>query len=715
DGVRFEGCRFTNRDTGSLNAWHDGIFSTNSSFIVTKYGTRRSRFYGFRYAINMRNAYGTNFTTAINRTDFDTNGVGIFIDAQPSVHVAECSFRIGQGIPVTDVATSDFDGCHQNIGIFQRNSLFFTIEGNKFKGLQTPLGYSHFYTFGVVVANEPENNVIYRNKFDSLKVAAYGVGQDNAYGYAGLRVACDTFLYNYQDIAASTDGGSPPQGIYPDQNGSQAAGNIFGTSTYHIVNGNGCRPIHYYYDAGVTGAQPTSLLALTPTWSVLYLTVNPTTNTTTCPATYPGGSSPDLVALNPSTLASQKTTFNTARKAGNDSGVIYRAKIDFGNTDSLITYARTTADTAGLITTMAACAPWASTEVLDSVAATHKLNYAQQLEMFVANPDNWSDGTYLAYMAAKYTLLPDDVTSLQILAPNNRRTKLTNSLMDNSQKMDAAARKVLLAMGAPVNPSVSVSDTTGLGICTDPTSIYYLLDSNKTYGTPDSTDAFLKRVDRMWAVYYRARLAYTRGKYGYADTIMATVDSMATLYNADQTEKGDWQNLWSVLYTAAQNGRDMYHLTSADVAGINNVGTNPVFTGNAARPIEYYTGTPSGPDRPLPFFLPCLVVYESGGKPGHSTTESQNAAPEVLLSGRTCIAYPNPATSQVTFGYSTTAPGGIWLVVTNLHGEKVLDRRNTESNGCIQWDTRNVVPGIYFYQANDANGPIAKAKVVIMK
>jgi hypothetical protein len=230
EGIKFAGCNFINKNTYELNIQRgDGIYAVNSGFQVLPIcapfisgcsSPQRSKFTGFRNGINIKGSFSLTPTTTVDMVDFDSCGIGVFVTAQDHVSVTECTFKIGRGVNANDVTSDYFEGCFQNVGILSRNSSQFRIEGNNFKGVANTrsTSYSNQYSFGTIVANEPTDNTVYRNQFDSLTRGILAIGHDwfGRPGYlpsSGLRVTCNQFGYNNQDLAVHTDGSSALQKV----------------------------------------------------------------------------------------------------------------------------------------------------------------------------------------------------------------------------------------------------------------------------------------------------------------------------------------------------------------------------------------------------------------------------------------------------------------------------------------------------------------------
>lgn len=80
------------------------------------------------------------------------------------------------------------------------------------------------------------------------------------------------------------------------------------------------------------------------------------------------------------------------------------------------------------------------------------------------------------------------------------------------------------------------------------------------------------------------------------------------------------------------------------------------------------------------------------------------------------IAYPNPATSNVTVAYDLSGISSVGsgrLVITNLVGSKVLSRPLSGTSGKVNVDLSNLDSGIYFYSIEVGGKLLATRKLIV--
>ncbi len=75
--------------------------------------------------------------------------------------------------------------------------------------------------------------------------------------------------------------------------------------------------------------------------------------------------------------------------------------------------------------------------------------------------------------------------------------------------------------------------------------------------------------------------------------------------------------------------------------------------------------------------------------------------------------YPNPGSGDITITYNLPGSAEASLVITNILGEKVMERSFNGSNGKINWNTGTIPGGIYTYHLFSGAGTVSKGKLVV--
>lgn len=627
-GVSFQGCDFLNRDTfATQKGVGVGISSLNAGFNVSAVcltpthclicpclGMKNSRFCGFLNGVHIGDVMGNDFTVSIDHAILDSCGVGVFTDVQNHVSCTEDTFRVGWGVPVTDVA----DGCMQNIGILTQNAHQFRTEANYFEG--NPSGaassVSGWINMGTaVIGSSPhyvdtQMNTVYRNTFDSLSVGVFAFD-----GNFWLSILCNHFSNNGTDIYVTADNPTTYVyygGIYWDQGSfTQSAGNTFSNSVNNIINtamtaAGTPTTISYFYDVANSAEYPShispSSVYVTPITSQNYCVptfgnlgaatavplqpLSPVAiNADNC-AFKPNGSTYFVQPFAPVILdslgfAAYRFMYSTNKQILSDYLDVLDSLIDFGNTDSLINYIDTVTNTDSLYSTLLTGSPFLSEDAIsEATIYNNQLTTAQTFQVLEHNPDVLRDPVFFGTMVTSYSFSPNQYSALDtsIVDSFTLRSIINDSIHVAIMGMDNASNVIMMALEAPVDPQYPFVDIYDHGVCQDSTSMYYLLDSNANYTNIDSVDTWLQNIGRLWTYY--ARVGYYNQipdarnlpQYGIADSIFQSINGILTT-RPDYTTYQTMSTVWRVLYGAEQDGRNITSLNSNEIATLDTFST----------------------------------------------------------------------------------------------------------------------------------------------
>ncbi len=746
EGVTFSGCQFLNRDTFAISRLiGEAIDAVNSDFYVSAAcpsssplylcltPSIRSRFCGFTNAIMIHGLFQPGLAPNIDNADFDSVSVGVNVATFSDVTTTRCNFAVGHGLSVGDVSSPAFTGCYQNIGILLQACPQFKMEGNNFIG-KPNLSLSDWYNFGTVVSNTGGfTNTVYRNSFDTLTYGVYTTGINNDYGMPhqagkGLKIFCNNFLDNSCDIyvnssglpLASYGGISVTQGTpIPGSTTFTSAANTFSTlSTENICNYGA--NIDYYYNSGVTAEYPFHTCApITPPLSGnIYLHATDSSNScpssfSMFPAPYWGG-----VTIEPLGLTGHKQNFYNNRTAYQDSIAVYNSLIDFGNTDSMINVINGSRDTSTLYSTLSNGSPYISVAALESVGSLSKLPYYSMLQLLKQNPDDLRKGYFLPIMQAEYNFSTADFDTLIAASTNTtRRTNLEVAMNGTIASMANEATTILLALKTPIDTNLTITaDSTWSGICTDSTSVYYLLDSNTIYLGLDSIDTWLQNTGELWASYDRVGYHNFRNGPDDANNIFNNIgNSLPAGSSPDTAAYITYGKVWNAIYDAESAGGNLYSLNSSEIASLDTSST-PAFTYNSGLVMINGITALVNPTNTNYTFYPCVSVSLSGGKHGVSGTNTPPPITNIGSGNNQFSAYPNPTSGVVTFSYNVPDAGGnMKIVISNIMGEAITQIEMVGKSGNVYWDSRNLAAGVYLYQASSDKGIISKGKLVVIK
>jgi len=729
EGVSFSNDVFYNRDTVLLDkGLGDGIHAVNAGFNVSGGNTS---FSGFTNGIDIQGLMGYDPIISIDSASFDTVSVGVYVSGITGVSVTRGNFTVGHGRGVNDASSPSFTGCYQNIGIMMQNTAHFRMEGNNFEG--KPRSIYGWDNYGAVVANSGENiNTVYRNTFgDSLTMGVYAIGGNYLSGFTGLEISCDTFLENVNDLYIASDGGAYAQGIgYYQGSPGSPAGNTFYGSTQNIVNN--CDLIDYFYSNPLYAAD----YPYYHTSGSGIVMLSPSSEENSCPSSFAtthgsSGWREGTGALDPSTLRTDEAAFRANQAVFLDSQAVYNGLIDFGNTDSLVSIIQLSNDTAALYTTLHGGKPFISETALDTVTAYMALPYYSMMQVLQQNPDDLHDNAFLTYVQAAYSLSISDMDLLAAAASNTtRRTTLEQTMGALQTTLANEGNVILMALKSASDTNVSVADTTGAGICTDSTSIYFGLDSNSVYWGLDSVDAWLQNIGGVSAQYARVGYYNFLGQYSTANRIFAGIGGTLPATGADRTEYNSYTTLWGVIYNAELAGRNIWELNLSEIAELDTSSV-PVVTYNTAAQLVYnYTtgvagsplGGPAGPPV-APSGTPTTACYygilDDGGRHAHPGIVAPTPSPVININDVNApvqfSVYPNPTSGIVTFSYNVPYGGDMNITVTNIVGEEVANLHSSKRADNVYWDPKAVPAGVYLYRASNGNGMVSKGKVVVVK
>lgn len=763
-GIKIAGCSFLNRDWRLSGAGEGvGINSFNASFSVVPHCSnldlssgvclsswRRPYFAGLEDGVVYKTTLWNYDMTYVDKSDFDSMSIGVLASGPGHIMVSGSNFIVGRANPY-DSTVIGTPACG-NIGVAVLNAPLALVTENRFVGraLSGPVVYPNFYKYGTVVVGSggmPKD--ILKNKFDSLTEGVRSVGNNriptitsSMYSY-GLHLRCNSFKANYYDISATSDGSSSPQGLGPQMGAiNNPLKNTF-TGSFVNIN-NAVLPFTYYYDNLFTS---TERPGGTPSGVVMVGTSNVNN---TCALLYnpPGtgssgssSSSSDFTALDMSTLSNVKASYyqNNSSLSGY---VASRAQqLDMGGqTNYLKNYIDTATSDTALYQLLRSASPWLSVEVILHVPTSGILSYDQMDSILTSNPDVLQNSDVLlslleffAELQQNDPQLPDYVSHLKDAANYvSTRTPLEANITSSLYNREEAGRKVIFALASLSDTSVSVSDTTGLGICLDSNSVYYTLDSNTRYYGADSLDAWLQRIGGYDAPYERMGLYLAKGQYLKADSIYAAIDS-TLLPPEDIPSYRSFGKLMNVLSQAYANGRNIFTLNTQDIASLDTFTAHELNFNRARRMLwnlstsivdatslttsPLTVGTPFIPFKDM---LCVAVLYP----PSPTEKQIRYRAPYKIIGKRKVKemylnVYPNPSKDIVTFEFkipeTILRAGAARLSIADAIGMEVATYEVDESIGKVRWNSKAAPAGVYVYQLSSATGVLSSGKVVILK
>jgi hypothetical protein len=727
EGIAFRGCKFANLYS-LYKGWDDGIRAIDAGFSVMPYCSvsgpsgcsftpTRCSFSGFLNGVYTREIVPSGYpqSVSIDQADFDTVTVGVNISVQKVVSVTRCKFNIGRGINNTfiDTATGLPNACGRNMGIMTQSSLTFRIEENTFTGVTNSFGISPWHNIGVLTIRAGNaTNRIYRNSFDHLTYGTLGIGENSptypAYPGFGVQVTCNSFNTNTNDIYSGGTYANEGIGIKqmgPNPTYTTSASNTFSGSTKNVVNPNYGRVLDYYYNFSGTLLTSGNVVQYNATNDQCPSKIGVPSGTTLLPSYMTAA----VTSVDAAELASYKSAFYNAKASYAAAVADFENTIDLGNTDSVKLVIDTSMDVTKLFQELTAISPYLSADALKEVVAiAGAQNYSDVLDLLAMNPEVIRDYDLLTEMANTLNMGSQDFDDLWATAStvSTARTALEDNMRMAGAAMDENATVIMMALKSPMDTNVSVLDTTFNGVCMDTNSVYYLIDTNSVYASADTVDQWLQNIGTINAEYERVALKYFQGNYSGANNLFTSINTQ-NLTSEEMAEHNLYAGIWSVMYTAALDGRSFFQLDSAEIATLDTAGIPYVGSSAAKIRISNIRVNPR-------YDFPC-----TSAPPASKTVREGRDRRTALGNGYRLRAYPNPSSGIVTFEYtlpkSLKPNEDVRIVVLNVVGEKVMERRVAGNTGKLQWDSQSLPSGVYIYQASNDGGVFGKGKLVLVK
>lgn len=740
-GVKFGGCQFYNRDDNAQNhgkgygiyCYDAGanIYSTCTGISIPCTSWQRTQFTGFGNGIKVDGTLTPYYTIGVDGADFDSCTIGIKADHFNGVTTTHSSFKIGDGTPL-ELLDGD---CHQNIGIWHRYCEAFGVEDNTFNGYTYTGQPSDMQNIGVIVENSALpfaqqnpmagdtfattfHNEVYKDSFTSLTKACWALGPNaagNNLDDNGLVYKCNTFVDN--DSAIIVNGGLAEGIAYFQGHTNQSNGNIYSSSGGHNnYIKNTARGFWYYHHGGAEA--PNSLS------SVLQIGVSTASAGNSCGDHY--GSLP----WDNTGIAIGKTAWHGLKTRVDSLKGVYNGLIDCGNATGLHAYVDTmTSDSAIAVSNMLlSCSPYLSRYIVAHVANMDILSSSQLMHVLFANPDLLHDSELIRFLAhdIPHRLSSGDMISLNDSATNTTaRTAMESQIAELSDSLGWIGNLLMASM------------------------------KDSTYTDVDSIPKWLYNMHSEYADYDVVGYYYSRGQLDSAAAVLGRIparygyDSLLTVLTADTTgtvvaslnlarlrQVLNYQGytiIYGILTDLAADSLSLDSLSDSQLHLLNTLASEGDAVAFKASDIA------SGIiNRTSPWQVGCAIIRiddgyadtHLGDKPGRdgnkgnvgysqltnyfSKTEKGNSKSKA--GGEMLAVYPNPASDYVTFDYNVqNLNGKLSLRISDTKGV-LLQRFDISSRqGQIRWETRGIVPGVYFYQLSNGEQTIKSGKVTILR
>ncbi len=450
--IDIKGCTFINSrpNTVGYSSRGGGIYAYNAQFTVgdtTLYSRIiNTDFRGLNYGIRALKSPMGPSQVAVTGAGFTSNRGGIYLSGFQEVSPVELKQN-------TFTLLENFDQDNQ-YGIYLENCSGYKVSLNSVSGNKNVGGEQ----FGIIVNNSgPENNYIYKNYFQNLKVGIQGFNinrNDDPQSPTGLRLICNQFVNtgcaNDFLINENLENPAYQPGIAYNQrnaanisNGTQEpAGNIFtfnhGTDTT-VVN----------YDINIENSVSSILYTHHTTSTILNIRLKPDKvsdsskvayvafpdfpfdSTDSCPnGFYPEGP-----------VESIKESINESDYKADSLSTLLKMLIDAGSTDSLKTIVdySFSAQLYELYQDLMSASPYLSdTVVKASIEKEEVLPNAMIRDIMVANPQSSKSEALLATLDNRFTPMPDSMWAeiLQGMDIIGAKERLEDELVGWLQRKD---------------------------------------------------------------------------------------------------------------------------------------------------------------------------------------------------------------------------------------------------------------------------------------
>jgi hypothetical protein len=692
-GVAIQGCQFNNTITNRFPILGEhngrGIFAIDADFIVeplcpisVPYPLEctdpiRTSFTNFREAIRVKRVSG-NYTFSVNKTDFNTNRVGIYSEGVNNMLITRNNFNINN---------QNKNAWHYGVLVDVGNA--FRVEENNFTGPSTSFNANNNYTMGIVMRQTGANsNQVYKNTFTKTRLANLAEGNNNDPlndQVTGLQYLCNEQNQNDYDVVALPEyysqrgtgirgfqgnpGNVDGQGVISAQN--SFSNNLGGDDLLNLAD----RRVIYMWD---------SQLRHKP-----IITANVYSANSTEGASAPGCPTKFRVGLEPRTpLTAGDRDAALVRLAGHqanyqDLGYLYQSLLNGGNRDALVANIELdwSDDMWEMRNKLLEQSPNLTTDVLFEVAETHILPRAMLMEVLLANIKAAQDQKLLKHLR---TQIPNPLTD-----------EMIDLLMDVSEP--DSWRKTLSMRLAKVN--------------TDRTEVLHtLLGDALVQPTVNTTEVreLWTKVNTPDAYYAIAESHLSEGNYTEALAAAQSVAVKFPYYVKDQyNEHQDYLTVLGLKQEVLASGRALNELTGEELAVLEQI-TQHTYAAAAGQAFNLLNLNGRAM-HDYEFHFPTIPTRRKAAKVANPMQRLGQLLTEVAV-------YPNPATDYLTFEYQLPEYVKECLVeISDFTGKKIKEVILKNSRGIYNLDTRAMAAGIYIYTIRHEGSILNTNKFSIIK
>ena len=680
DGVKFYGCDFKDERstfydqfTQSIGIWTiDADFSVlplcNDYSIADCWSCPtliidKSSFKGLNIGV-----YSTQSTTSssyvIDRANFINNLFGNLNVGNDNASIIRSRFEVG-----TKETVSPY---YPMFGIINYGATGLTILQNEFVPYEDLPSNIDFHT-GIWNKDTGDDfNIIFKNDFSQMGYAnlATGLNNNEEWPEIGLNYQCNTNTSNIQFDFFVNDG----NGIASYQGTEEiASGNTFchnlspvGSDFYNEAK----TAVNYFYYNG-NNEDPVNYVNIYPEIAPI----------NDCDDVF---GSTTHIKLSQTELASYRQSYNYNKAEYDNTKYLFEVLKDGGDTPATISDIENAwpEETWELREQLLADSPHLSKKVLYAAAdRTDVLPHTIMFEICIANPEEMRDEDFLDYLESKADPMPSYmVDDLREGADEDTyKSILQNELAGYARLWGEACNYILR------------------DIVLDSTGIKY-----------DSLRLWLENKGSLNSAYEIVDSYIAQDSLNNALVYLNNIPNNHDLSDYQQIEYIHYYNLKNILIYAQQQGRNILQLDSLEVLSLVGIAdSSESIAGAQAQSILNFGYGYS-------YFMFPNLPTNPNMKQSNINEDNNSEWVKTQYERNFIEAYPNPASTWVTFDYSLPyLSTNVKIKIVDISGKPIKTIDLQSQFGQVTWDTRNIKSGLYIYSLFINNIKTEQRKLII--
>lgn len=664
----FLGCTFAN-DLPTHTQSHRmglGIQGLNANIAVWGTGPGSSVFRNLDHAIHNMASAGAPYTNVV-LSEFVDNICAVYMADVPGFAIRGNTVQMGRWSVDMSGNLDEFYWDNNHRGFFTTGSNAFSIMDNS---LSRSPGNTTLLEGIVVGYTGAENDVVFRNSATDLDAAFVGEGEcadvNGDPSLQGLQFQCNTNTDNAVNIKSRPANGATQTDqlthTIRSRQGTPAysASNTFDGAMHFEVTTQ-AQALEYLEYSHAGGDAPVTYTLPNPNdLDADYLVPVQVSTGITC-----GTGEPVWIAGGGHTFTEVKPQLSASKYEYGNLRYLYDQLIDGGSTDEVVEEITSAwpQDVWDLRTYLLGLSPNLSVEALKELVNKAYVPVAVKAEILIANPDATKKEGFLkwAELEANYPI-PGYVADAIEASWDTKtyRTTLEESIADKHTRLTQLAAHAI-----------------------------YLLQTDTVPPPPDSLRWVWQQVRSNRARYSEAALLLGLGDHAGAQAIVEAMPAEREPKAPEEQERQRMLTYISVLRTAADDGRNHYQLTSAEVTELETmVGTH------YDRPSNWASNLLCAA------YGKCRAPY-TGDVPISKANRTRERSTELTPVDASAYGLqPNPARNWVAFNFDHGQQGveDGRIDVRALDGRLIVSIPTNGMQGQRLWDTRGIAPGTYVIQ-----------------